>query len=161
MRRGFREDRHVVDRFEGGEHLGPLFLRKNRTIRGLAERTDAVVAVDGDDQAIPFASGHLQRRDVTDVEHVETAVGEDDPLTEFATGVDLPADLFERAELAILAMTVPCEQIGEDLAPTDVHDADLLDFESARHVGEPRDRPDRAPPPLPRRSAPAPCRRRR
>ena len=69
----------VVDAAEGGDELGALRRRQDRTPFTF-QRRDRCIVVDRDDQAIGFLGGGLQVAHVADVQQIEAAVRKGDRL---------------------------------------------------------------------------------
>jgi hypothetical protein len=75
-RSGFVEDEDSVDAFEAGEDFGALVLRNDRAARSF-EGANAAIAVDADDEVIAEGAGGFETADVSGVQKIEAAIGED------------------------------------------------------------------------------------
>src|SRR6185436_10392487 len=73
------EDDDAVDTGESLEHLRPLGLRRDWTLRPLVG-ANRPVGVEADNQRVAEGPGLLQVAEVADVQQIEHAVGEDDRL---------------------------------------------------------------------------------
>lgn len=97
------EDDDIVHGLQRGQHLGAIALIENRAIGGFTQTADAVVAVDGDDQAVPFAGRFLQIGNVPGMEQIEAAVRQHDLLADLLAGRDLLLQFEKRADFAAAA----------------------------------------------------------
>ncbi|HEY1468816.1 MAG TPA: hypothetical protein VGF61_07215 [Candidatus Acidoferrum sp.] len=75
-RSGFVEDEDGIDAFETGEDFGALVLRNNRAA-GSFEGANAVIAIDADDEEIAEGAGGFEAANVSGMEKIEAAIGED------------------------------------------------------------------------------------
>ena len=80
LRRVLVEDHGGIDGRERGNHFGALVFRIDRPRRPLV-RTNRSIGIDADDQRIAEGAGSVQIADVTRMEQIEDAVGEDDRLS--------------------------------------------------------------------------------
>ena len=81
------KDDHVVGGTKRRHELGAIGRGHHRAI-GALQRRDRCVIVDRDDQTIPFPACALEVPDVTDVQNVETPVGEGNRAASAAVVLD-------------------------------------------------------------------------
>ena len=77
-RRVLVEEHDAVHGGEGGEHPGAGILTRHRPVGALAEPAHRRVAVDADHEGVALPARRLEQLDVTRMEKIEDAVGEDD-----------------------------------------------------------------------------------
>ncbi len=96
-----------IDAGEGGDDLHPLRFGEDGPAAAL-ELPDRPVAVQGDDEDVAFAFRRLEVPDVSGVDEVEAAVGQDDAPAFFPFGRDDAAELGEGLELLQCSETIAC-----------------------------------------------------
>jgi hypothetical protein len=69
----FGENDHGIDAGQGGEDLGALLLRDERST-GALELANRFVAIEPDDEDMPEVPGTLEIADVAEVQQIETPV---------------------------------------------------------------------------------------
>jgi len=78
-RRGLIEDDHRVDAFERRQNFRALAFRQNWTTRAF-QFADAAITVETDDQGVAKLPCRFERANVSGVQEVETAIGENHAL---------------------------------------------------------------------------------
>ena len=104
QRRRFIKQGHIVDRRQGGDHLGPLPLGNERPLFPL-DRPDGGVAVEGQDEEIPRLARLPQILDMARVQDVETAVREGNLLRLAAGGVPPLSSMLPKSESSPSALS--------------------------------------------------------
>jgi hypothetical protein len=88
----------MIDAFQSGDNLGTLCLRHQWSARSF-QGSDGVIPVDPDDKDITFFFGSFQITDVSCVQKVEAAVGENDDPARGLPVADYVDDFFQTSQL--------------------------------------------------------------
>src|SRR6185369_5999485 len=101
------ENRDVVHGLQRGNDLGPLIGGKDWSASAFLNR-DLFVCVDAYDQNIAELFGAGEVTDVSDVEHVETAIRQNDSCPGFACGCDLSYQFFAAEDVMHQSCLIEC-----------------------------------------------------
>ncbi len=108
-RRGFVEDRYVVDHLESSDHFGPFGLIHDWS--GFAfERAHTGVAVQADDEDVTQRFCVPKTADMAGVQKVEAAIGPDDNLPAGAPCVAAFSQFVQSSEFGALRQTFSLAQ---------------------------------------------------
>jgi hypothetical protein len=94
IKAGVREDKGGVDKTQAGQGVGAVLGAVQGAVRAF-QGTDGGVAVDGDDEEVAQFGGVFKVIEMTAVQQVEAAVGEDDGPAAGAGGFPEGEDFFE------------------------------------------------------------------
>ncbi len=108
---GLIKYRDIIDTPETGKDLRPLLFGENRPV-GTFQAPNRSVAVDSNDQDISKGLGFFQITDMSDMEKVETAVGEDDPFPLCLQVLDDPPEVFSFLDL-FLSSSSPIQNLPD------------------------------------------------
>jgi hypothetical protein len=84
---------YVIHTFKAREDFRPLLLRKDGSFRTF-QALNRTITVYPHDQYITEGFGFFQITDMAEMKKVETAIGEDDPLSLFLEILDNPMEIF-------------------------------------------------------------------